>query len=159
MHLYWLNYKMPYTVLRYPNVYGPRQNASGEAAVIATFATELLQNRPITIEGTGKATRDFVYVGDVVAANLAAAQKNATGIFNIGTGKQTSVLEVFKTLKRLTGASVPEHHGAARVADVDYSALNSHKAKKELGWKPKVSFKEGLKRTVEWYKESSRYTN
>lgn len=146
-------YGISCVALRYANVYGPRQNAKGEAAVIATFVNGLLHDIPVLIEGTGKNTRDFVYVDDVVAANILAAQKNVTGVFNIGTGNKTSVLTVFKILSKLTSTLVPECHIPARPADVEHSVLNVRKAKKVLGWTPKISLKEGLKRTIEWYRK------
>lgn len=158
MYLVFLNdvHGVPSVALRYSNVYGPRQNAHGEAGVVAIFASRMLKNRPVTMYGDGKQTRDYVYVDDVVVANLLAMQKNIVGIFNIGTGKETNVLSVFKKLKKLTGASVPERHAPAPPGELLRSALDSRKAAHDLGWHPAVSLDEGLQRTVEWFRRNGK---
>ncbi len=143
---------IPYVALRYANVYGPRQNSRGEAGVIAVFSERLLAGKPAVINGEGKQTRDFVYVGDVVRANMLAMQKNAVGVFNIGTGKQTDVNAIFRKLKRLTGSSQAEKHGTACQGEVMRSALDARKAKVYLSWKPEVTLDEGLQKTVEWFR-------
>ncbi len=104
------------------------------------------------ITGTGKQTRDFVYVSDVVRANMAAMNRAVTGAFNIGTGKQTSVNTLWRKMKKHTGYGMAERHVPACPGEVMRSALNCRKAARELGWVPKVKLEEGLKKTVRWYK-------
>ncbi len=144
---------VPYVALRYSNVYGPRQSTEGEAGVVAIFTSRMLKNRPVTIYGDGKQTRDYICVDDVVSANMLAMQKNVVGIFNIGTGKETNVVSVFKKLKKLTGSHVPERHAPAPPGELLRSALDSHKAARELGWRPEVGLDEGLRKTVEWFRK------
>jgi len=138
--------------LRYANVYGPRQNSKGEAGVVAIFASGMLAGKPLVLNGDGKQTRDFVYVGDVVAANMAALKPGMNGIFHIGTGRETSVNTLFKTLKRLTSYKGAEKHAPAALGEVRRSALDASLARKALGWKPSVSLEEGLARTASWLK-------
>jgi UDP-glucose 4-epimerase len=134
--------------LRYANVYGPRQNAKGEAGVIAIFANNLLKNLPITINGDGKQTRDFVYVGDVVRANLLALGKQASGVYHVGTGKETSVNELFRTMKSLVGSKMAAKRGKAQPGEVRRSALTATRAKRELNWEPETSLEAGLEATL-----------
>lgn len=144
---------LPYVALRYANVYGPRQNSQGEAGVIAIFASRMLKGQPVKINGTGRQTRDFVYVDDVVRANMQAMRKNVTGIFNIGTGRQTDIKTVFKKINEFAGGLTPKRHGPAQPGEVMRSALDCRKARRHLDWSPKVKIDEGLKRTVEWFKK------
>lgn len=144
---------IPYVALRYANVYGPRQNAKGEAGVISIFSTQMLAQKPLVINGTGKQTRDFVYVGDVVRANLLAAQSNTIGEINIGTGKEISVNALFRKLKGLTGYKLSEQHVKAAAGEVMRSALDARKAKELLNWVPKTSLDDGLKKTVEYFRK------
>lgn len=144
---------LPCMTLRYANVYGPRQSSKGEAGVIAIFTDRLLRAQAVTINGAGTQTRDFVFVDDVVKANMLAMQKNAHGIFNIGTGKETNVNTLFRKLKKLTASDVPENHGPACTGEVMRSSLDARKAGRELGWKSDISLDEGLKRTVEWFQK------
>jgi UDP-glucose 4-epimerase len=161
LHYFWKNYGMPYTALRLANVYGPRQSPHGEAGVIAIFADKMLHGEQPIIFGDGRQTRDYVYVGDVVRANMLALKSNKVGSFNVGTSKETSVLYLFKKLKELTGADVAVKHGAPfgqkksalAAGEQMRSALNYSKIKRELGWKPSVALDEGLKKTVEWFKK------
>jgi UDP-glucose 4-epimerase len=146
-------YGIPHVSLRYANVYGPRQNAKGEAGVISIFITRMLAHKPVVINGTGKQTRDFVYVGDVVRANLLAAQKDVVGEMNIGTGRETDMNTVYKKLAKRIGYKLSEHHGKAASGEVMRSALDARKAREVLGWEPKVKLDEGLERTVEWFRK------
>lgn len=140
-------------VLRLANAYGPRQALrGGYAGVISVFARGMLAHQQVTINGDGKQTRDYVFVADVVRAHILAAEKNVTGIYNIGTGVQTSVNTLFQKIKRLTGSKQKEAHGPACKGEVTRSALDARKAAKELGWKPEVALEEGLKKTVLWFK-------
>jgi len=136
--------------LRYGNVYGPRQDPLGEAGVMAIWCGRLLRNEPPPVFGDGEQTRDFVYVGDVAAANLAAAgTPSASGSYNIGRGEQTSLLEVLGILSDLAdGSFEPEHH-PERAGEIKRSALVVDRARDELGWEAKVSVREGLESTVQ----------
>lgn len=135
--------------LRYANVYGPRQDPKGEAGVIAIFAETLARQSPVAVNGHGKQTRDYVYVSDVVRANLLAAKKaDAVGAINIGTGKQTSVNDLAKRMIRLAGAKSKIKHRAEVAGEIQRSALASARAKKILGWKPEVELNDGLRATM-----------
>ena len=136
--------------LRYSNVYGPRQDPLGEAGVCAIFCARALAGEPATVFGDGLQTRDFVYVGDVVAANLAAVESSAGEPVNIGCGVQTSVLDLAEELGRLTGRPFVPEHAPARAGEVRHIALDATRAGELLGWKSQVALSEGLKRTLEW---------
>ncbi|TAL50545.1 NAD-dependent epimerase/dehydratase family protein [Patescibacteria group bacterium] len=144
---------MKYVILRLANAYGPRQALrGGYAGVISVFARQMLAGKKVVINGHGKQTRDYVFVSDIVRAHMLAMDKTVTGTFNIGTGIQTSVNSLFSKIKRLTGSKEKEVHGPVCKGEVMRSALDSHKAARELGWKPGVSLEEGLKKTVLWFK-------
>ncbi len=131
--------------LRYSNVYGPRQDPYGEAGVVAIFAGKMLKGEQPTIFGDGDQTRDFVYVEDVARANLLAMESNIEeGAFNISTGKETSVNQVFDVLKELTGYDGEAKHDAPIPGEVQRSALDSVKAEKELGWRAETSLHNGM---------------
>ncbi len=138
--------------LRYSNVYGPRQDPYGEGGVVAIFMERMLGDNPVTINGSGEQTRDFVYVGDVVRANMLALDRDAGGEINIATGRETSVNEMFGIIKQMTGSGVEEHHGPAKPGETFRSVLAVKKAAEELGWKPEVSLEQGLKLTAEFYR-------
>jgi UDP-glucose 4-epimerase len=133
--------------LRYGNVYGPRQDPLGEAGVVAIFCGKLLERERPTIFGDGKQTRDYVFVGDVVEANLKAATSPATGAFNIGRGVQTSVLDIVAALAAHDQGFEAEH-GPARPGEVQHIALDASKAREEFGWEAQVGLDEGLERTL-----------
>lgn len=143
---------LKYTILRYGNVYGPRQDPLGEAGVIAIFIGKMLKGETPTIFGDGKQLRDYVYVGDVAAANLIALEQGEGQTYNIGTGKGVSVNELFAHLKEIMKFPGEVVYAPARAGELFRSVLNAKKIKKELGWKPKVSIKKGLKLTLKWYK-------
>lgn len=148
---------LPYTVLRYGNVYGPRQNPHGEAGVIAIFISLMLEGQTPTINGDGSQTRDYVYVGDVVKANLAALDaETANGIYHIGTGQETSVNTVFSLVNGQFGNAFMPTHGEAKAGEVKRSALDTLKAKTDLGWSPEVTLTEGIAATVTWFKARLR---
>ena len=138
--------------LRYGNVYGPRQNPDGEAGVIAIFAKKMIAGTQPLIHGDGKQTRDYVYVDDVVRSVLLALNSTTTGSFNIGTGKETTVNELFAILAELTGSRFKENHGSAKPGEQRRSVLECSAAKRALGWTPQTSLREGLARTVEYFK-------
>ena len=153
-HFAYMMHGVPYVALRYANVYGPRQNAKGEAGVISIFTNQMLKGKPSTIFGTGKQTRDYVYVEDVVSANIAAMNKKVIGVFNIGTGKETDVNAIFHKLQKLTHAQLPARHEPATVGEVMRSALDARKAREVLEWKPGVKLDEGLEKTAKWFSKS-----
>jgi UDP-glucose 4-epimerase len=145
-------YGVPYCVLRYSNVYGERQNPHGESGVIAIFMEMIQQGKKPVINGAGTHTRDYVYVGDVVDANVRALTSDYIGYLNIGTGSEISTNEVFRKVVQELGANIEEVHGEERPGEQVTSSLNASKAKEVLGWEPKVSFDEGVKRVAQWYK-------
>ena len=134
--------------VRYGNVYGPRQDPLGEAGVIAIFCGALLAGERPTIFGDGNQTRDYVFVGDVVEANLAAAAGDAVGAINIGTGVETSVLDLVEVLRELGDRSFGADLAESRPGEVRKNALDPSRAQAELGWRAKVSVREGLERTL-----------
>jgi UDP-glucose 4-epimerase len=142
---------LEYVALRYANVYGPRQNPEGEAGVVAIFCRKLLAGEAPTINGDGKQTRDYVFVGDVVRANLLAL--GIEGTFNVGTGKETDVNELFRMLRDLTGQTCEERHGEAKKGEQLRSVLTAGKIQASTGWKPSVPLREGLAKTVEYFRE------
>jgi UDP-glucose 4-epimerase len=153
LKVYHYIYDLEWIALRYANVYGPRQDPHGEAGVIAIFAGNMLKNEVCKINGDGSHTRDYVYVGDVVRANILAVNKKTKHrAFNIGTNLATSTLEIFKTLKLELNYKKEPFLGP-EVPEVGHIRLDNSLAKKELGWKPKVSLKDGIKKTVEWLKK------
>ncbi len=145
--------------LRYSNVYGPRQNSKGEAGVVAIFCDQILSKNKPVINGNGQQTRDYVFVDDVVEANvlsfqscLLAERKNIKGIFNIGTGKETSVNQLFQKINKIFNSKIQRKYGPAKKGEQKRSCLDCQKAKKILKWKSKVDLDEGLEKTVEWFK-------
>ncbi|HTQ22735.1 GDP-mannose 4,6-dehydratase [Mycobacterium sp.] len=134
------------------NVYGPRQDPQGEAGVVTIFGSAMISGRPTTIYGDGSATRDYVYVDDVVTAFLSAADAPAetTGTFNVGTGVQTTVTELHRLIATEVGVSRAPDYAEARTGEAQASALDPTRAGRELGWKPDTELTEGIKRTVDW---------
>lgn len=150
--LYTLNYGLRYTILRYPNVYGPRQDPFGEAGVVSIFTGQMLRGVQTIINGDGEQVRDFVYVADVVEANLVVLERGDNQIYNLGWGKGISVNEIFRQLKIITCYRLDELHGPPKLGEVRQSCLNAMKAQRELDWRPKVQLEEGLHRTVEYFR-------
>jgi UDP-glucose 4-epimerase len=134
--------------LRYGNVYGPRQDPLGEAGVIAIFCGKLLEGERPTIFGDGRQTRDYVFVSDVVDANLSAAEATATGAFNIGCGVETNVLDLVEALRWHGNGSFEPEHAPERPGEVQRIALDASRAKAELGWEARVDLSQGLERTL-----------
>jgi UDP-glucose 4-epimerase len=135
--------------LRYGNVYGPRQDPLGEAGVIAIFCGKLLDGGRPTIFGDGSQTRDYVFVGDVVEANLRAADSDATGAYNVGRGVQTSVLDIVEALSAHSSNGFEAEHAPARTGEVQHIALDASRSKAEFGWEARVNLEQGLARTLD----------
>ena len=142
-------YGSTHVSLRYGNVYGPRQDPHGEAGVVAIFMNALRDGKTPRIYGDGSQTRDYVFVGDVVAATLAAAG-HPGGVFNVGTGAETSVLDLYERIQRAAGIQRPAEHADPRPGELQRSVLDPSLAGRELGWKPERSLDEGLAATWAW---------
>jgi UDP-glucose 4-epimerase len=143
-------YESGHVSLRYGNVYGPRQDPHGEAGVVAIFLGRLAAGEAPRIFGDGRQTRDYIYAGDVAAATLAAAGRDG-GVFNVGTGIETSVLELYDGCRRVAGSSLEAEQAPARLGELQRSVLDVALAERELGWRAEVPLEEGLRRTWEWF--------
>jgi UDP-glucose 4-epimerase len=152
LHLYRATYGLDYTVLRYSNIYGPRQDMlSEEGRVVAIFTQLMLQGRQPRINGDGEQQRDFLYVSDVVAANLAVLERGSGEAFNIGSGEPTSVNQIFDLLAEATGFPGQRVHVEAQPGEVYRTYLETGKARRELGWAPRVGLDQGLRNTVAYF--------
>jgi UDP-glucose 4-epimerase len=149
---YQTEYQIPFVALRYANVYGPRQDPHGEAGVVAIFTQRMLRSEPVTVNGDGRQTRDYVYVGDIVRANLLALESTATGPFNIGTGIETDVNELARLLVAASGSTAAVRHGPAKQGEQRRSVVDARRAAEVLGWRPETPLAEGLRRTVDWFR-------
>jgi UDP-glucose 4-epimerase len=139
--------------LRYFNVYGPRQDPKGDyAAVIPRFISMVLNNKSPIIYGDGEQTRDFVFVKDIVNANIIAADRNETNIFNIASGNQISIYDLAKLIMKITGKNLELVYKKSRIGDIIHSFADISKAKNILGYKPKFPLNIGLKETINWFK-------
>jgi len=146
---------MSYAILRYANVYGPRQNSKGEAGVVAIFCDKMLAGIQPEITGDGLQTRDFVYVQDVVEANMLVMKKNVSDFYNIGTGIETNINEIFDAINGYIGKGFPRKYALAMSGEQKRSCLDCSKAQQELGWDPKISLNEGIVKTVHWFSNKS----
>jgi UDP-glucose 4-epimerase len=157
LYMYNVNYGLQYTVLRYPNVFGPRQDPHGEAGVVAIFTGRMLLDEQVMIYGDGEQTRDFVFVGDCARANyLALTVEHSPGIYNIGWGRPTSINEIFTNLAKITNYTQPVQYGPAKVGETRHIYLDASKADRDLGWSPAVSLDDGLTETVEYFRTSEK---
>ena len=143
---------LPYVAFRYANIYGPRQNPHGEAGVIAIFAQKMLRGEQPIINGEGLQTRDYVYVGDVVQANVLALQPSMIGAYNIGTSLETDVNTLFRHLRELTGSECEEQHAPAKQGEQLRSVLSYDRIHTSFGWTPKMNLVEGLSKTVDSFR-------
>jgi UDP-glucose 4-epimerase len=141
--------------LRYANVYGPRQSPHGEAGVVAIFCEGLLGRRTFKIHGPGTDTRDYVYVDDVVRANLVAVDRGTGGFYNVGTGRETDVNTIYRLVAERFGTDEEAEHGPARPGDIHRSVLDVSLAERDLGWRPEVDLATGIGRTVDWFRSQS----
>ncbi len=145
-----------YVALRYANVYGPRQNAYGEAGVVAIFASKLIAGEQPVINGDGKQTRDYVYIDDVVETNLSALLHPSCDVFNVGTGIETDVNTIYNQLRRLTNSSILAVHGPPKAGEQLRSVLDATHLRRTFDWEPSVTLEEGLRWTVEYFREKKR---
>jgi UDP-glucose 4-epimerase len=153
LFFYRAQYGIEYAAMRYANVYGPRQDPHGEAGVVAIFCGRLLEDQPVTIFGDGEQTRDYVYVGDVVRANVAAVAAPATGPINVGTGIETSVNRLYGILAAVAASDRPPAYAPARPGEQKRSVIAAARAGRELGWQPEVTLEDGLRRTYRFFHE------
>ena len=157
LSIFYKLYGLNFTILRYPNVYGPRQSPHGEAGVVAIFSELLLQDMRPTIFGDGSKTRDYVYVDDIINANMTVMNNLGNGeIYNLGWGKEISDLEVFQTVRRALASNIEPVFGQKRPGEIDHISLDSSKATAELKWRPKVTFEEGIKIATQYYRNLKR---
>lgn len=147
-------YGLSFAALRYANVYGPRQDPHGEAGVVAIFAQRLLSGAPARINGDGKQTRDFVYVGDVADANARALVSDAVGSFNVGTGIETDINRIFALLRDRAGSQQQEMHGPPLPGEQRRSVVDAAKIGRTMGWRPRTSLEAGLSETVQFFRQA-----
>ncbi|MCM8776831.1 MAG: NAD-dependent epimerase/dehydratase family protein [Candidatus Omnitrophica bacterium] len=146
-------YNLQFVSLRYGNVYGPRQNAHAEAGVVAIFSTSIIEGKTPIVFGDGQQTRDFVYIDDVIRANITMMESPVTGIFNVGTGKETSVNQIFDYIKSASGRDIRNVHTDPKKGEIKRSCLSPEKIFRMTGWKAEVDIREGIKKTFDWFKE------
>ena len=146
---------LSFAALRYANVYGPRQDPHGEAGVVAIFSQRLLAGEPARINGDGKQTRDFVYVGDVADANARALTSDAVGSFNVGTGIETDVNRIFAILRGLAGSRQQEMHGPGMPGEQRRSAVDPSKIQRVMGWQPRTKLEDGLSQTMQFFRAAA----
>ena len=144
-------YNLDFTILRYANVYGIRQVANGEGGVVSIFIRKILNNTSPIIYGDGEQTRDFIYVEDIVSANISALTKGSRGIFNISGNKQTTINELVNEINSLLNSNFTPQYKQNRKGDIVYSCLDNQLAAKKLGWVPSYALREGLKKTLVYY--------
>ena len=153
LHYYAVEKQLTYTVLRYTNVYGPRQSPHGEAGVVAIFSDKMLRGIEPVINGDGLQTRDYVFVGDVMRANALALTMEGTNTFNVCTGIESSVVDIFETLNSGLATPLRRVHGPAKPGEQRRSVCTSEKIRTQLGWQPTVALREGLLETLEFFRE------
>ena len=151
LYLYNHNYDLDYAVLRYPNVYGPRQDPLGEAGVVAIFTGQMLNDDQVVINGSGEQERDFVYVEDCAIANLLVLRNSHGQIYNLGSGIGTSVNQISAHLQEIIGYEKQPQHGPPKTGETSRIYLDANKARRELNWEPTVNLKDGLERTVAYF--------
>lgn len=156
LYFYAREYGLSATCLRYANVYGERQNPHGEAGVVAIFAKHLIGGRPATIHGDGLQSRDYIHVSDVVDANLAAVGRSGFRVYNVGTGIETSVVELYRLLAEAAGSKLEPRHGPAKPGEQRRSSVDPARARSELGLKPPLPLAAGVARTLEWFRRTAR---
>ena len=159
LYMYRHMYGLEYVVLRYPNVYGPRQDPHGEAGVVAIFTGQMLADLPVVINGDGEQERDFVFVGDCAGANLLALENpSASGIYNLGCGRGTTVNQIFQALKKATGYRRQPAFGPPKPGETRRIYLSSQRIHDAMGWAPSIELDEGIRQTVEYFRTAERAT-
>jgi UDP-glucose 4-epimerase len=154
LNCYQALYGLKYSAMRYGNIYGPRQDPHGEAGVIAIFCQSMLNDKEVKIFGSGDQLRDYVFVGDVVKANILALDKGDNLEINVGTGRGTSVNELFTRLKQIIGYAKDANYQPPRVGELDKTYLDFGKATEKLGWKPEVDIQRGLEQTADFFRQA-----
>lgn len=154
LYYYHNEYGLKHTILRYANIYGPRQNPFGEAGVVAIFCNKLLNGEQPIINGDGKQTRDYVYVQDVVKANLLTLNDETSSVYNVGTGIENNVNELFSKLNKIIGNNQVEKHGPPTLGEQKRSVISSEKLFDKLNWKPSIMLDKGLKDTVAFFEKN-----
>ncbi len=152
---YHANHGLDYVVLRYPNVYGPRQDPHGEAGVVAIFSLQMLTGQQPVIFGDGTKTRDYCYVTDIVEANIIALNSPGCGVYNLGRGIEVSDLQVFESVRAAVGSDTDPAFAPVRPGEVEHIALDASKAERELGWRWKVGLNEGVAEAVSFYRRQT----
>lgn len=153
LYMYQEMYGLEYVVLRYPNVYGPRQDPHGEAGVVAIFTGQMLNGEQVVINGDGNQERDFVFVEDCAGANLLALDaKHSNSIYNLGFGKGTSINEIYTQLKKITDYKLDANYGPEKAGETRRIYLDASHAKNELGWVPNIGLEQGLEKTVDYFR-------
>ena len=155
LYFYKKEYGLDYLILRFANIYGPRQNSKGEAGVVSIFCDKMILGEKIIINGDGKQTRDFVFVDDVINANILGIENNKSGIFNVGTSKETNINDIFHKLSKAFNIKIQEVHGPQKAGEQERSCLDFKKIKKDFEWNPEYNIERGLLKTQEWFKENS----
>jgi UDP-glucose 4-epimerase len=153
LRFYRAEHGLDFTALRYGNVYGPRQDPNGEAGVISIFIGKFIAGQGVRIDSDGEQTRDYVFVGDVARANVLALERGGAGCYVIGTGRKTSVNDVYRALAEITGFSAPVTFAPKRPGDVRDAQFDSSLARRELGWLPTTTLRQGLEATYNYFLE------
>lgn len=156
LHYFYAVQGLEYLALRYANVYGPRQSAQGEAGVVAIFANRMMNGQQPVINGDGRQTRDYVMVEDVVHANVLSLSYPGVGAFNIGTGIETDVVQIFDTINAFTGQKMERKFGPAKAGEQRRSVLSYKKIQTAMGWTPHYNFTQGMNKTLEWFSTSPK---
>jgi UDP-glucose 4-epimerase len=152
LYYFLVEHKLPYVSLRYANVYGPRQNEKGEAGVVAIFCSKLLEGEKAVVHGDGLQTRDFVYIDDVVKANLLAMMYDQNGCFNVGTGLETDINAIYDMVKNATGSGQKRINGPGMPGEQRRSVISFELIKKEMGWSPELDIETGIQNTADYFK-------
>lgn len=146
-------YNLDYTILRYSNAYGPRQDPKGEGGVISIFVDRMMDGEKPIIYGDGKQTRDFIYVDDIISANIAALEKGENKLVNISCNTRDSINKLTEIMNNILDSKLSPIYKKAKPGDIKHSELENIKAKNVLGWKPKFKLREGLIKTIDFYKK------
>ncbi len=146
-------YKLPYAILRYANVFGPKQNFTDEGGVVAIFITKIINGKDVQINGSGKQTRDFIFVDDVVSANIKCLKEEITGVYNVGTSRETSITGLYKKIKMLTKIQSKAQHAKTAFSGVLRSSLSTNLFYQKTGLKAATDLSTGLKKTIKYFKQ------